>query len=324
MSSSDANSETCPTPLVSVSITAFNSQSWLPRAIDSALSQRTKFPIEIVIADDCSTDTTLSIARAYKERYPKVIRVLERKKNLGIQRNTYETLQQCYGKYIAWLDADDYWTDPEKLTIQADTMESDPTISICSHLVRWVTQDGRVERPIYPSVRPGRYDVEEIIRHNFLPSLSVMFRNGIQRGLPPWYFELESMSDWPLHILGALSGDIVLLDRVMADYMLTTGSSFMSKGALYWYKEDANFYGKLESILPSKWQRLAHAQKGKRYESMAYLLREQGNFVAAREAAFKAFTSPSLLDNSGSKTKSLVAALVRETQWRLRGGRTTL
>jgi hypothetical protein len=52
---------------------------------------------------------------------------------------------------------------------------------------------------------------------------------------------------------------------------------------------------------------------------MAYALRKQGNFVASREAAFKAFCLPSLTDNSGTKTRSLLAALIRETQWRLRG-----
>jgi glycosyltransferase involved in cell wall biosynthesis len=308
--------------LVSVSLTAFNAENWLPRALDSALNQRTDFPYEIVVADDCSTDTTLRIAHSYRKKHSNVVRVLERSKNLGVQRNTYETFEQCRGKYIAWLDSDDYWTDPEKLAIQAKTMESDPTISACGHLVRWVTKDGEINRDIFPSTSPGRYGLDEIIRHNFLPSPSVMFRNGVHRDLPTWYFELDSLSDWPVHVMSGLTGDLVLLDRVMADYMLTPGSAFMSKGALYWYKEDARFYEKIESIVPSRWQRLVRAEKGKRYESIAYLLREQGNFVGSREAAFKAFRSHSLTDNIGSKAKSLLAACVRETQWRLRGGQT--
>jgi hypothetical protein len=48
------------------------------------------------------------------------------------------------------------------------------------------------------------------------------------------------------------------------------------------------------------------------------VLRKQGEFTASREAAFKAFRSPSFMDNIGSKTKALLIAIVREMEWRLR------
>jgi hypothetical protein len=217
------------------------------------------------------------------------------------------------------LDSDDYWTDPEKLSNQVKVLEADPTISVCSHFVRWVTPQGEVKREKYPSLPAGRFGLEEVIRHNFLPTPSVVFRNGIQRGLPPWYFELESLSDWPIWVLAALQGDAVLLDRVMADYMLAPGSSMTSRGELFWCRMDAEFYEKIESILPGRWHRLVRAEKGRRYESMAYLLRKQGDFTASRVAALKAFRSPSLLDNVGSKTKALLASIARESEWRLRG-----
>lgn len=142
-------------PLVSVSITSFNSEKWLPKALDSVLLQQTSFPIEVVIGDDCSSDRTIAVARSYQERNPQLIRVLERSKNLGMQHNYYETFEQCRGKYIAWLDADDYWTDPEKLTVQMQASESDPCVSVCSHFVRWVTKDGEVRRESYPSISPA-------------------------------------------------------------------------------------------------------------------------------------------------------------------------
>ena len=306
-----------------MSITAFNSANWLPRALDSVLRQRTNFPIEIVIGDDCSQDATVSVAHSYRERHPDLIRVLERSENLGMSRNYYETFEQCRGKFIAWLDSDDYWTDPEKLAIQAETLESDPSICACCHFVREVTKDGDLRRDRSPSMPAGRYGLEEILRHNFVPSLSAMFRNGIHRQLPAWYFDLAPITDWPIWVLAALSGNIVLLDRVMADYMHTPGSAFSSKGALFANKIDAKFYEQVETILPSKWHKLARAQKGKRYDSIAYLLRKQGDFTASREAAFKAFCSPSLMDNCGGKTKALLASLIRETEWRLRGGRPT-
>jgi glycosyltransferase involved in cell wall biosynthesis len=319
MATPELKSADTSAPLVSVSITTYNLAHWLPRALDSVLEQRTTFPIEIVIGDDCSQDATVSVAHAYRERHPGLIRVLERSRNVGIQRNTYETIDQCRGKFIAWLDGDDYWTDPQKLAIQVETLESDSSINVCGHFVRHVTSDGEIKRERYPSIPAGRYGLEEILRHNFLATPSVMFRNGVHRQIPAWYYDLESLSDWPFWVLSALSGDIVLLDRVMADYRLSSGSSMMSRGALFWYRMDTEFYGQVESILPPKWHRLARAEKGKRYESMAYALRKQGNFPASRAAALKAFFSPSPIDNCGTKTKALLASLIRETQWRLSG-----
>jgi glycosyltransferase involved in cell wall biosynthesis len=296
------------TPLVSVAITTFNLERWLPRALDSVFTQITDFPFEIVISDDASTDGTLEIARSYRERYPNVIRVLERSKNVGMCRNSYDTFEQCRGKFIAWLDADDYWTDPRKLAIQVETLESDASIAACCHLVRWVSSDDEVKREIYPSIAPGRYGLAEILHHNFVPSVSAMFRSGLHRQLPAWYFEI-AISDWPVWVVAALSGDIVLLDRVMADYMLTPKSNFMSKGALFWHVQDARFYDHIESIVPSKWHRLVRAEKGRRHESAAYLLRQQGDFNGSRKAAMKAFLSPFLRDNGLSKTKALLGSL---------------
>ncbi len=315
------HSEIGAPPLVSVATTAFNSEKWLARALDSVLLQQAHFPIEIVIGDDCSTDGTLAVARSYQVRNPRLIRVLERSKNLGMQRNYYETFDQCRGKYIAWLDADDYWTDPQKLATQVQVLESSPSISACGHFVRHVTKDGEVIREKSPSMAPGLYGLKEIILQNFVPSPTIMFRNGIHRDLPKSFFDLTGLADWPILVVAGLSGDIVLLDRLMADYVLTPGSSYMSKDSLHQERIDLEFCEQMESMLPSEWHRYARASRGRRYESIAYLLRAKGNFTASREAALKAFRLPALTDNCGSKIKGLLLAIACEAKWKLQRGR---
>ena len=180
-------------------------------------------------------------------------------------------------------------------------LEADPTVSVCWPFCSLGHSGRRGQGEKYPCLSPGRYGLEEVLRHNFLPTPSVVFRNGIQRGLPAWYFELESLSDWPIWVLAASSGDIVLIDRVMADYVLSPGSSMTSRGDMFWFGMDAKFYEHMESILPDRWHRLVRAEKGKRYESMAYLLRKQGEFTASRVAAMKAFRSPALGINPGQQ-----------------------
>jgi glycosyltransferase involved in cell wall biosynthesis len=304
-------------PIVSVAMTSYNSASQLRRSFDSILAQIAKFPIEIVLGDDCSNDTTIEIARSYQQKYPRVVTILARPKNIGIQRNYYDTFENCHGKYIAWLDADDHWTDTKKLAIQVQALESDPSVSVCCHFVRRVTDKGDVVQDRYPRIPAGRYGVRQIIDHNFVPSPSIMFRNGLHRNLPPWYFELHNMSDWPLLILGALSGDILLLDEVMADYMLSSGSSFEAKGELFREKIVVRLLEHADSMLPREWHRAVHSNAGKHYETVAYLLRTQGEYSASRAAAWKAFSLPALRDNLASKTKALFTALIRETEYKI-------
>lgn len=307
-----------PAPLVSVAMTAYNSEAWLSRALDSVLRQQTPFAIEIVIGDDCSKDKTVAVARSYAERHPDVIRVLERAKNLGMQRNFYDTFENCRGKYIAWLDADDYWTDPEKLAIQVQLLESDPTVGACGHFVRQVTAKGDVLHRKRPAVDAGRHGLERIIRSNFVPSPTIVFRNGVHRNLPAWFFDLTGLADWPILFMSGLAGDIVLVDRVMADYVLTPGSAYMSKNPLYQELIDLEFCERMESLLAPKWHPSVRAAMGKRYAGIAYLYLKQRNFPAGREAADKAFHLPNLFDNFFSKIKIVVLATVCETLWRTR------
>jgi glycosyltransferase involved in cell wall biosynthesis len=249
-----------PRPLVSVALTAYKAEQSLPQAIDSVLAQRISFPIEIIVSDDCSPDGVRAIAHAYRKKHPDVVHILERERNVGIQRNFYETFAMCRGKYIAWLDGDDYWTHPDKLRRQVEALEADPSISLCAHPVRWVVREGPIARKRYPELAPGRYGIRDILRSNFIPSVSVVFRNGIQRNLPEWYFEIP-LADWPIHVLAARSGDILLLDDIMADYTLNPGGICWGKGEKFWYELDAAFYERVESLVPEH-RRLIRREMG--------------------------------------------------------------
>jgi glycosyltransferase involved in cell wall biosynthesis len=310
-------------PTVSVALTAYKAERTLPQAIDSILAQRTDFPIEIIVSDDCSPDGVGAIAKAYQNRHPHIVRILARERNVGMQRNYYETFAMCRGRYIAWLDGDDYWTDPDKLTRQVEALEADPSISLCGHYVRWVTREGPVLRERYPERPPGRYGIEDILRKNFLPSPSIVFRNGIQRNLPPWYFDIAPLADWPVNILAALSGDILMLDHVMADYTLNPGSACWGKGEQYWYSRDAAFYDLVEPLVPS-YRRLVRREKAKRYEALYFLLRRQEDLRGAREAAVKAFLAAAGSGNIFEGTKHMLASVAYEIAGRAKGHRALL
>jgi len=117
-------------PLVSIISPTYNHENYIAECIRSAQSQ-TYTHWEMLVVDDGSTDLTLSIARSYAEKDPR-IRVFTQK-NVGIFRlgETYNfALSQANGKYIAVLEGDDVWL-PEKLELQVPEMEADNQIVIC-------------------------------------------------------------------------------------------------------------------------------------------------------------------------------------------------
>lgn len=113
-------------PLVSVCIITYNHELFISKAIEGVLIQKSDFTFELVIGEDCSTDSTMKICEEYAQSQPEVIRLLPSKSNLGIVPNFIRTLQACTGKYIAICEGDDFWTDPYKLQGQISFLEKNP------------------------------------------------------------------------------------------------------------------------------------------------------------------------------------------------------
>lgn len=113
-------------PLVSVKIITYNHAPFIVQAIEGVLQQKTSFPFELVIGEDCSTDGTREIVFEYQKKHPDIIRVVTSDKNVGMKKNGLRTLNACQGKYVAFCEGDDYWQSPYKLQKQVDYLEGHP------------------------------------------------------------------------------------------------------------------------------------------------------------------------------------------------------
>lgn len=118
-------------PLVSVAIITFNQKEFLRHCIDSVLNQDYD-NLEIVIADDASTDGTHELLQIYKAKYPAKFLIKISAFNQGITKNSNVAHFSCSGKYIAWMGGDDLML-PGKIAAQVDIMEADDGITICYH-----------------------------------------------------------------------------------------------------------------------------------------------------------------------------------------------
>lgn len=118
-------------PLVSVHMLAYRHERFLAKAIEGVVAQVCDFPIELIIAEDCSPDATRAIALDYQRRYPHLIRIITGDRNVGMLANSARSLPAARGKYIAFCEGDDYWHHPQKLQMQIDLMSAHPDMTFC-------------------------------------------------------------------------------------------------------------------------------------------------------------------------------------------------
>src|SRR5438309_889330 len=117
---------------VTVVVPVHDAAGTVGRAIASVLRQ-TVMPAEIILIDDCSTDSSANVIELEASRYPEArIRLLRQKQNLGPATARNAGWNAAVGRFIAFLDADDTW-HPRKLEIQCRWMESHPDIVLTGH-----------------------------------------------------------------------------------------------------------------------------------------------------------------------------------------------
>ena len=121
-------------PVVSVFCLTYNHAHFIRNTIEGFLSQKTKFPVEIIIHDDASSDGTVEIVREYEGKFPHLINPIYQSKNrfsMGDELFTKFLLPKARGRYIAVCEGDDYWIDPLKLQKQVDIFNQHPDTIIC-------------------------------------------------------------------------------------------------------------------------------------------------------------------------------------------------
>lgn len=141
---------------LSVCITAYNLENVLEQALESVFMQETDYSFEVLIGDDGSQDGTLSIIEKWKDKHPGLIQyfVMPResgKKYYAIERaslNRINLLEHASGKYILFLDGDDFYTDKKKFQKQIDILEKYPGCSLCAHNMNWYYPKTGMEEPI--------------------------------------------------------------------------------------------------------------------------------------------------------------------------------
>lgn len=134
-------------PIVTILMPTYNHERYIPQAIESVLAQKTNYPYELLIHDDCSTDSTLAIAQNYTTKHPDKIKIFTEEENQGLLKSYKRLIEQSKGKYLAILESDDYWLDKNKLQIQIDFLESNSDYGIVAGDIISIDENGNIIAP---------------------------------------------------------------------------------------------------------------------------------------------------------------------------------
>jgi glycosyltransferase involved in cell wall biosynthesis len=207
-------------PILSVCLITYNHEKYIRESIESVLIQKVDFTWEIIIADDYSSDCTREIVLEYHRKFPDLIRLLFQAENVGAGRNFVDLINSANGKYIAYLEGDDYWTDKFKLQKQFEFMQKNQNYSMCYHQIKWVytfnEPDGKNEHLQISNVTDDETtSIEYLIKNGwYIRSCSMFF---IKIKLTDDFSELY-VGDYPLHVLLADKGQIGFIQECMAVY----------------------------------------------------------------------------------------------------------
>lgn len=194
------------TPKVSVCLDSYNYGRFLPQAIESVLRQSFA-DFEVIIADDCSTDDSLTIAQRYALQDDRII-VEAARVNRGMVKNRNACLESARGEYIKWLHADDFLTSTEALARMVAVLDGNRAISLVASARQMVSEDSRPlevwssfdqTRPIAGTTVITRCLFEQ--RNLIGGPSAVMFRRALAtRGFDEAFFVMADLEMW-FHLL---------------------------------------------------------------------------------------------------------------------------
>jgi len=229
-------------PLVSVKVITYNHVHFIKACLDSLLAQKTDFPFEIVIGEDYSTDGTREIVKKYARLFPKKIRVIFSDTNVGPFLNGLRISKACRGKYIAWCDGDDYWTDCYKLKKQVDFLEKNPEYGLIYSDIIFINEKNE-------EIQPNKYFIErrkkspsgdvfwELLKNNFINTNTAIIRSNLYLPYLPSN-QKEMKQKWYIHdywnwLIISRHSKVMFFREKMAAYRTHTGNLTNSKDRFF-------------------------------------------------------------------------------------------
>lgn len=218
----------CDFELVSIIMPNYNSEKFISSSIESVIAQ-TYVNWELIIIDDCSTDTSIEIAERFKDAR---IKIIKNKKNYGAAVSRNNGIKSANGRYIAFLDSDDVW-DENKLLESITFMREKGFSFICTDY-RTVAESG--EHISNYSPQKSSYNYFDILKHNVIGCSTVVYdKNILGEVLMP--IEATMREDFACWLAILKKGYVVnYLHKILTEYKVRSNSVSSKKTKMIKYQ----------------------------------------------------------------------------------------
>jgi glycosyltransferase involved in cell wall biosynthesis len=241
---------------VTVLLLTYNHEKYIAQALDTVLMQETDFDYEIVIIEDCSTDATRDIVKAYHQRYPDKIRLRLSEQNRRIPGPFAEAFDAVQTPFVAILDGDDYWTSRNKLQKQVDFLRSHPECVLCFHNALRMYEDQNRAPLIYNSSEQKTIsEIEDLWQYCFIASCTAMLRKDSMGKLPGWYHTLR-VGDWPLFLFRTQRGKIGYIDEILGVYRIHGEGAWQKLDSIQRLEDRVAFYQTMNANLDFRYNHI--------------------------------------------------------------------
>lgn len=224
--------------VVSIVCSTYNHEMYISKCLDGFLLQKTKFPFEIIVHDDASTDHTAEIIRSYELKFPHIIKPIyevenQYSKHDGSIWKKFES--RLNGEYIAICEGDDYWTNSHKLQKQYECLCRHPECVIAFNRVEFVDAEGNSVNYYAPHINKRFNEIvtlDDFCKEEFLNGRWTFHTSSIFEKIDTYkkfiVYKKNEFASFPYadlpHILYALmNGNGIFIDEVCGCYRTFSG-----------------------------------------------------------------------------------------------------
>jgi glycosyltransferase involved in cell wall biosynthesis len=224
--------------MLSILLISYNHENYIKRAIDSIFDQIDFESSEVIVIDDCSTDNTFKIINdSLSDK--KNTTLIVNNENFGLVRNYKKGFSLCTGDLIFVLEGDDYWANPEKLTIISKIMKAESDISMCFHDYQILNHPNILaNRILHTDISNSKYITTKdlISDSSVIGNYSVCcYRKEFINKIPDSFWK-NNTNDWGLNMLMGTFGHIRYYSQKMSVYRLHNESLWTGETTLKKYK----------------------------------------------------------------------------------------